>query len=70
MSTAQNWADTNAMQDECRAFPSGNDEVGENLYATADDLNEGNEPVIDWYNEMNNYDWENPGTGSGDIGIY
>jgi hypothetical protein len=70
MSLAQNWADTNAMQDECRAFPSGNHQVGENLYAKADDLNDGNEPVVDWYNEMNNYDWDNPGTGSGDIGVY
>lgn len=69
MSSAQNWADTNAMNGECRVIPSGNDEIGENLFAAAEDSYEGEEPWIDWYNEKNNYDWDNPGTGSGVIGI-
>jgi hypothetical protein len=49
---------------------SNRGDVGENLYAGTARLTDGRIPVDSWYNEIEDYYWNRPGTGSGVIGNY
>ncbi|EFX70384.1 hypothetical protein DAPPUDRAFT_61402 [Daphnia pulex] len=63
MEMAQNWAQTNA--DQCQMFhSSGRGGIGENLYCASPSLTDGQTPVDNWYNEIQNYDFGNPGFSS------
>nr|CAH0109662.1 unnamed protein product [Daphnia galeata] len=69
MGMAQNWAQTNA--NSCQMYHSSNrGDVGENLYAGTARLTDGRIPVDSWYNEIEDYYWNRPGTGSGVIGHF
>ena len=66
MRMAQNWAQTNANQ--CQMKHSSGNEAGENLYCGSAQLTNGRKPVENWYNEIKDYNWNRPGTGSGVTG--